>query len=89
MLPSGQTLVTGSYDGTIRLWDTILGVCKMTLKASERVEEGQEGQEHSPNQPIDKKKYTETVFAMKVLKDSRIVSGGTGGFVRIWDGLTG
>lgn len=89
MLPDDKTLVTGSYDSTIRLWDTISGVCKMTLKASERVGKDQEGQEDSPNQLVDKKKYPEMVSAMKVLEDSRILAGGVGGFVRIWDGLTG
>jgi WD40 repeat protein len=68
MLPETEVLISGSYDGTIRLWNDD-GMEQKVLKPADFGPE------------IDK----ESVSAMIVLKDRRIIGGGRGGFVRVWD----
>lgn len=78
MLPDETTLITGSYDGTIRLWDLTTGKESRLLQIPEdkRIE-------------MNSNKYSESVSAMLLVPKGRILAGGIGGFVRVWDVKSG
>jgi WD40 repeat protein len=69
MLPDNETLGSSSYDGTIRLWN---------------VHEGTEQKALHPRDFSPEIEH-ESVSAMILLPDRRIISGGRGGYVRVWD----
>jgi WD40 repeat protein len=79
LLPGEDSLVTGSHDGSIRIWDLKGGTQKAVLQVQQADES-----------TVDtKRKRAETVSAMLVLEDGRVITGGVGGFVRVWDSASG
>lgn len=71
-----DTLISGSYDGTIRTWDAISGKAKGVCELSDRGERARYYKDHV---------FKECVSAMLVLDDGSIISGGISGFVRVWE----
>jgi WD40 repeat protein len=78
VIPGQNVLISGSHDGSIRLWDGETGVQKVALEIEDRDDNAIQ---------VRGRKFKETVTSMLVLKDGRIIAGGVGGFVRVWDAL--
>ena len=84
--PSDQKLlVSGSYDGSIRVWDIELGAQTLTCELEDR--------DKRTFSFTDSKggvrTYKESVSSTVVTLDGRFISGGVGGFVRVWNSSTG
>jgi WD40 repeat protein len=86
MHPSDQKLlVSGSYDGSIRLLDVESGAQILTCELEDRDERmrsftASNGRVHT---------FKEGVSSMVVTLDGTIISGGWSGFVRVWKASTG
>ena len=80
VLPDDNSLASGSYDGTIRIWDVHSGIQQRVCEIEDR-----------NTRAIHYKGvvFEETVSAMLVLDNGIIIAGGLGGFVRVWDSKTG
>jgi len=80
-----KLLVSGSYDGSIQVWDIESGAQTLRCELEDRDKKmrsftDSKGGVHT---------YKESVSTMVLTLDGRFISGGIGGFVRVWDSSTG
>ncbi|KAF2433199.1 WD40 repeat-like protein [Tothia fuscella] len=78
-LPGQSAIVSGSHDGSIRIWDAENGEQKSCFIPADRSER---------TLHLKGRTYQETVSAMLVVIDGRIIAGGWSGVVRVWDSTT-
>src|ERR1700753_3114807 len=84
--PSDQKLlVSSSYDGSIRVWNIESGAHILTCKP----EDGDEIIRSVTDTKGNVRIFKESVYAMIATLDGRFISGGTSGYVRVWNSGTG
>ncbi|KAH6953588.1 hypothetical protein DER45DRAFT_381485 [Fusarium avenaceum] len=76
---NGQWLVSGSYDGKVKLWHAGIGTCIRTV--------GGPGEEYHPQLQTN---YPSNVISIAFSADDGLfISGASNGVVNIWDRMTG
>ena len=94
--PDGKTLASGSWDRTVRLWDTETGELRQTLTGVYRVVFSPDGTTVASWSGVwdaktgEKKQaltgYTVSVYSVAFSPDGKTLASGSGdGTVRLWD----
>src|SRR5207247_1938520 len=88
--PDDKRIVTGSFDGTAKVWDAETGRVILTFKEHKLSTSNVSSAACSPDGQVDLFPYPDAVSSVSFSPDGeRIVSGSDNGVAKVWDATTG